>query len=157
MSTMAEDRLRMVESRVTALQQPAAMLGELAKKKEVAANKVTSVMELTRGRTKWLEILDSCVHTNVIEGMWVTGVRVSGESEQGKEILVIEGLGFSDKVSHQAITDFAMSMKGKGYVSDEVRIKKIKPVAGIDYVNEFAIEAVLNPKLAALPATGKPK
>jgi len=29
-----------------------------------------------------------------------------------------------------------------------VRIKKIRPVAGIDYVNEFSIEAALNQKVA---------
>ena len=156
MRSMAEDRLQMVGSRVAALQQPANALSELAKQKGVAAGKVTLVMDLTRERTKWMEILDG-LHARMIEGMWVTGVRVSGEIEQGKELLMIEGMGFSDKVSHQAITDFAMSLKGHGYVSDEVRIKKIRPVAGIDYVNEFTIEAVLNPRPAVESVPGEAK
>jgi len=158
MRAMAEDRLQMVESRVTALQSPANTLIELARQREVAAGKVTLLMDLTRERTKWLEILET-LHSRVIEGMWVTGVRVSGENEQGKELLQIDGMGFSDKVSHPAITEFTMLLKGQGYVSDEIRIKKIRPVGGVDYVNEFTIEAVLNPKpvpVATLPA-GEPK
>lgn len=158
MRAMAEDRLRMVTTRVESLRDPANALKELAKQKEVAAGKVTSLMDLTRERTKWLEMLEA-LHSRMIEGMWVTRVRVAGENEKGKELLVIEGMGFSDKVSHQAITDFATSLKGLGYISDEVRIKKIRPVGGVDYVNEFTVEAVLNPKpapVSILPA-GEPK
>lgn len=152
MRAMAEDRLQMVVARVEALQGPATALTELARQKDVAAGKVTSLMDLTRERTKWLEIIEG-LHSRMIDGMWVTGMRVTGETEQGKELLVIEGMGFSDKVSHQAITDFAMSLKGQGYVSDEVRIKKIRPVGGVDYVNEFTIEAVLNQKPASAPVS----
>ena len=57
-------------------------------------------------------------------------------------------MGFSDKVSHQAITDFAQSLKGVGYLSDDVQIRKIKPVSGTDYVSEFVIDAGLNDKPA---------
>jgi type IV pilus assembly protein PilM len=151
MRAMAEDRLKMVESRVESLQQPANALGALSTQKDVVSGKLSSLMDLTRERTRWMEILEA-VHEGMIEGMWVTGLRVAGEPDKGKDVLVVEGLGFSDKVSHQAITAFATNfpsiLKGQGHVADEVRIKKIRPVAGIDYVNEFSIEAALNQKVA---------
>jgi hypothetical protein len=68
-------------------------------------------------------------------------------------------MGFGDKVSHQAVTDFAMSLKGTGFFTDDVQIKKIKPVSGTDYVNEFTINVMLRDKLAAplaKPATAAP-
>lgn len=156
MRSMAESRLAMVDARVTALQAPANALVELARQKETAAGKLTLLADLTRQRTKWIEILET-FHIRVLDGMWLTMVRVTGGGEDGKDRLLIEGMGFSDKVSHPAITEFAMSIKGQGYVSDDVQIKKIRPVAGIDYVNEFAIEAVLNAKPATKTPAAEPK
>lgn len=155
MRSMAEDRLRMVESRVEVLRTPSGALDELAGKKAATAGKIASLSDLIRKRTRWLEILEA-LHLRVMDGMWLTSVKIAGE-EEGKERLAVEGMCFSDKVSHQAITEFAMSLKGQGYITEDVQIKKIRPVAGIDYVNEFSIETVLNTKPGPAASGGESK
>lgn len=155
MRSMAEDRLAMVGSRVAELQAPSASLDELSRQKESTVAKIVSLGDLTRKRTRWLEIMEA-LHLRLLDGMWLTSLLVV-EEEGGRERLAVDGMCFSDKVSHQAVTEFAMSLKGQGYLSEDVQIKKVRPVSGIDYVNEFSIEAVLNAKPAAAAAGGEVK
>ncbi len=150
MRSMAEDRLAMVSNRVTELQAPSAALDELGRQKESTTGKITTLSDLTRKRTRWLEIMES-LHLRLMDGMWLTSLSVT-EEEGGRERLAIDGMCFSDKVSHQAVTEFAMSLKKQGYLSEDVQIKRVRPIAGVDYVNEFSIEAVLNAKPAAAAA-----
>ena len=150
MRSMAEERLGMVESRVVLLDAPNTSLNGLATQKEQVNEKVNALTGLIRERTHWLNIVND-LHAHMIEGMWLTSVQPTGGTDEGKSVarLVLQGMGFSDKVSHQAVTDYASSLKKVGYFTDDVQIKKIKPVSGTDYVNEFTIVATLNDKLAA--------
>jgi Tfp pilus assembly protein PilN len=158
MRSMAEERLSMVQSRVQALETPNTALSGLASEKEVVYGKVNGLTALIGQRTRWLTMIND-LHAHLIEGMWLTSVRPLTEEGKPGTRLVIEGMGFGDKVSHQAVTDFAMSLKGTGFFTDDVQIKKIKPVSGTDYVNEFTINVMLRDKLAAplaKPATAAP-
>jgi type IV pilus assembly protein PilM len=158
MRSMAEERLSMVQSRVQALETPNTALSGLASEKEVVYGKVNGLTALIGQRTRWLTMIND-LHAHLIEGMWLTSVRPVTEEGKPGTRLVIEGMGFGDKVSHQAVTDFAMSLKGTGFFTDDVQIKKIKPVSGTDYVNEFTINVMLRDKLAAplaKPATAAP-
>ena len=149
MRSMAEERLGMVESRVVLLDAPNTALNGLAAEKEQVYGRVNALTDLIRERTRWLNIV-SDLHAHLIEGMWLVSMQPAGGAEEGKSAtrLVLQGMGFSDKVSHQAVTDYAVSLKKTGYFSDDVQIKKIKPVSGTDYVNEFTIVATLNDRLA---------
>ncbi|MEI6147472.1 MAG: type IV pilus assembly protein PilM [bacterium] len=152
MRSMAAVRLGMVQARVVALERPNTVLGELAAEKGAVLEKVDSLTDLIGQRTRWLTMIND-LHSRLIEGMWLTSVRPDVEDGTPGLRLVIEGMSFSDKVSHQAITDFAVALKGVGYFSDEVQIKKIKPVSGTDYVNEFTISIIVRDRPAApLPA-----
>jgi type IV pilus assembly protein PilM len=157
MRSMAEERLSMVHARVTALSAPNESLNALDIQKKLVLDKATGLSDLIRDRTRWLTIVND-VHSRLIEGMWLTAIEPEANSGEGSKPgakLVIRGMGFGDKVSHQAITDFASSLKGVGYFSDDVQIKKVKPVSATDYVNEFTIEAMLNDK-PAVPSPGRP-
>lgn len=156
MRSMAESQLEKVKARITQLAVPNDRLNELGKKREVVLGKAGELTDLIASRTRWLTIL-SDLHQRTVEGMWLTSVQPVVKSEGGMTTyrLAIQGMGFSDKVSHQAITDFAQSLKGVGYLSDDVQIRKIKPVSGTDYVSEFAIDAGLNDK-SAKPRAEKP-
>lgn len=155
MRAMAEERLGMVQSRVEALTAPNNALNDVDTRKRVVLDKANSLTDLIRERTRWLTIIND-LHSRLIDGMWLTAVEPDGRADEGKPAtrLVIHGMGFNDKVSHQAITDFASSLKGVGYFAD-VQIKKVKPVSATDYVNEFTIEIGLNDKPAA-PSPAKP-
>jgi len=156
MRSMAEDRLGKVQARIVQLAAPNDRLNELAKQKDVVVAKGRVLSDLIASRTRWLAILND-VHERVVEGMWLTSIEPIAKGDGGATTtrLAIQGMGFSDKVSHQAITDFAQSLKGVGYLSDDVQIRKIKPVSGTDYVSEFVIDAGLNDK-PAKPKAEKP-
>jgi type IV pilus assembly protein PilM len=150
MRSMAEERLSMVQSRVAALDSPNKAMNGLAAEKDVVYGKATGLAILIGQRTRWLTIIND-LHSRLIEGMWLTAVQpVTEEGKPGTRLL-IEGMGFGDKVSHQAVTDFATSLKGVGFFTEDVQIKKIKPVSGTDYVNEFTISVMLRDKQAVLP------
>ena len=149
MRSMAEDRLAKVKARIDQLAVPNDRLNELGKQRDVVLGKAGVLTDLIISRTRWLVILND-IHQRTVEGMWLTAIQPVAKNEGGavSHRLAIQGMGFSDKVSHQAITDFAQSLKGVGYLSDDVQIRKIKPVSGTDYVSEFVIDAGLNDKPA---------
>jgi type IV pilus assembly protein PilM len=151
MRSMAEERLSMVQLRVEVLSTPNNALNGLAAQKGVVYGKVNSLTDLIERRTRWLTMIND-LHARLIEGMWLTLVKPVYEDGKPGGRLVIEGMSFSDKVSHQAITDFAAGLKGVGYFTDDVQIKKIKPVSGTDYVNEFTINVMMRDKPVAPPA-----
>lgn len=150
MRAMAEDRLVKVHSRVTQLTGPNERLNALGKQKEEVLSKAGVLSDLIVSRTRWMTILED-LHSRMVDGMWLTAVTPVVKNDNGVTTLrlTIQGMGFSDKVSHQAVTDFAMSLKNVGYLSEDVQIRKIKPVSGTDYVSEFVIDAGLNEKPAA--------
>ncbi len=155
MRSMAEERLSMVESRVQALSTPNNALNGLAAQKGVVYGKVTSLTDLIEKRTRWLTMI-SDLHIRLIDGMWLRLVQPVYEEGKPGGRLVIEGMSFSDKVSHQAINDFAAGLKGMGYFTDDVEIKKIKPASGTDYVNEFTINVSMRDNKPAAPLPAKP-
>jgi type IV pilus assembly protein PilM len=154
MRSMAEERLSMVQTRVAALSTPNNALNVLADQKGVVYGKVNSLTDLIEKRTRWLTMV-SDLHTRLIDGMWLTLVQPVYEEGKPGGRLVIEGMSFSDKVSHQAITDFAAGLKGVGYFTDDVQIKKIKPASGTDYVNEFTLNVSVRDNKPAAPPPAK--
>jgi type IV pilus assembly protein PilM len=149
MRSMAEDRLGKVRARVEQLTAPNERLNELARQSEEVRTKAGLLSDLIVTRTRWATLL-SDLHGRLIDGMWLTLVQPITKTDSGVTTtrLLIQGMGFSDKVSHQAISDFAASLKGVGYFSDDVQIRKIKPVSGTDYVSEFVIDVGLTEKPA---------
>jgi Tfp pilus assembly protein PilN len=149
MRSMAEDRLGKVKSRVEQLTAPNERMNELGKQSAEVLAKAGTLGDLILTRTRWATLLND-FHSRLIDGMWLTSVQPAVKTENGVTTtrLVIQGMGFSDKVTHQAISEFAASLKGTGYISEDVQIRKIKPVSGTDYVSEFVIDAGLNEKPA---------
>jgi hypothetical protein len=45
----------------------------------------------------------------------------------------------------EAISEFAALLKGQGHFSEEVQVKRVKPVQGTDFLNEFTIEIGIKP------------
>jgi Tfp pilus assembly protein PilN len=153
MRAMAEQRLEMVRDRVVTLNAPSVAMDEVAAQQKLVRDKVDGLARLIRERTRWLALLDD-LNGHLVDGMWLTSVTPVPNPDENRPgvRLTIQGMGFTDKVSHQAITDFAASLRGVGYFSDDVQIKKIKPVSGTDYVNEFTVSVLLNDKPAPAPA-----
>ena len=156
MRAMAEDRLTKVKALVTQLTAPNESLNALNKQKTEVLEKTGVLTDLIASRTRWMNILAD-LHGRLVDGMWLTSVTPVTKTDNGTSVtrLSIQGMGFSDKVSHQAVNDYAQSLRNAGYLSDDVQIRKIKPVSGTDYVSEFVIEAGLNDKPAA-PKSEKP-
>lgn len=156
MRAMAEDRLGKVQTRVEQLTAPNERLDQLGRESKEVMAKAVVLSDLIDTRTRWAMIIND-LHSRLIDGMWLTSVQPVTKTDNGVTTtrLLIQGMGFSDKVSHQAISDFAASLKGAGYISDDVQIRKIKPVSGTDYVSEFVIDAGLTEK-PAKPKSEKP-
>ena len=155
MRGMAEERLEKVEARVAALEGPCAGLKSLAAEEAVVNAKIAGLSDRIRDRTRWLSVV-SDLHSRMPAGMWLTSLdAVTPPDKPNENRLVIQGMGFSDKVSHPTITDYANKLKGAGYLGDSV-LKKVRPVSKTDYLNEFVIEVKLNDKPSPL-APGKPE
>ncbi len=156
--SMGEQRLTMVQSRVAMLEKPNETLGDLAKQKEQLYAKVGELSDLVVARTRWLTIMNE-LHQRLAPGMWLTSVRmIAGKDEKAGARLEIRGMAFVDEVSNQAITDYVAKLKGIGYFTDDLQIKRIKPVEGTDYATEFTVEIGLNDKpVAKLSVLPSPK
>lgn len=145
MKGMAEERLVKVDARVSVLEAPCQGLKDLASEKAVVDAKITALGDRIHARTRWLQIMEE-LHSRVPEGMWLTSLDETQPPDKPNEsILMIQGMGFNDKVGHSTITDFANKLKGVGYFSDST-LKKVRPVPQTDYLNEFTIEVNLNEK-----------
>ena len=91
--------------------------------------------------------------------MWLTAVMTSqGKDEKAPPRLLIRGMAFSDEVNNQAVTEYVSKLKGQGYFTDDMQIKRIRPVEGTDYAVEFTVDAAVREKLPELPTkpAGKP-
>lgn len=149
MKSMAEQRLKMVSSRVAALDSPDRQLSELARQKEQVYAKAAELGDLVAARTKWVMILDE-LHQYLLPGMWLTAVDfVPAKDDKNPARMELRGMAFSDEVNNQAITEFVTKLKGTGYFTDDLQMKRIKPVEGTDYATEFTVNAVLRDKLPA--------
>jgi Tfp pilus assembly protein PilN len=152
MKSMAEQRLSMVQERVAALDSPDKQLSELARQKEQVYGKAAELGELVAVRTRWVTILDE-LHGRLAPGMWLTAVDfVPGKDDKSPARLELRGMAFSDEVNNQAITEYVAKLKGVGYFTDELQIKRIRPVEGTDYATEFTVIAGLRDRLPAKAA-----
>jgi len=152
MKSMAEQRLSMVQTRVAALDSPDRQLSELARQKEQVYGKEAELGELVAARTRWVTILDE-LHGRLVPGMWLTAVDfVPGKDDKNSARLELRGMAFSDEVNNQAITEYVAKLKGVGYFTDELQIKRIRPVEGTDYATEFTVIAGLRDRLPAKAA-----
>lgn len=147
MKSMAEQRLSMVKSRVAALESPDRQLSELSRQKEQVYAKAAELGDLVAARTKWVMILGE-LHQHLSPGMWLTAaVFVPAKDDKNPARLELRGMAFSDEVNNQAITEFVTKLKGAGYFTDDLQMKRIRPVEGTDYATEFTVNAVLRDKL----------
>ncbi|MEI6563365.1 MAG: type IV pilus assembly protein PilM [bacterium] len=144
MKSMTEARLTKVQARIQELDAPNTTLGQLAKQKEQLYAKVTDLNTLIQGRTRWLTILDD-LHQRLVPGMWLTSVRLLPVKEgRASVMLEIRGMAFIDEVNNPAIGEYVAKLKGTGYFTDDLEIKRIKPVENTDYATEFTVEIGLN-------------
>ena len=147
MKAMAEQRLDMVQSMVTSLEAPDRKLGDLARQKEQLYAKAGDLGALVGARTRWVAILDE-LHQRLAPGMWLTAVNaIPGKDDKSPMRLEIRGMAFSDEVNNQAVTDYVSKLKGLGFFTDDLQIKRIRPVEGTDYAMEFTVDAGLKDKL----------
>ncbi len=146
MESMAEQRLNMVQARVTQYEGPNVKLGEMAKQKEQLYDKATDLNRLIGARTRWVEIM-SDLHQRLAPGMWLTSVStIPGKDEKAPVRVEIRGMAFSDEVNNQAVTEYVARLKGLGYFTEDLQIKRIRPVDGTDYAMEFTVDAGLKDK-----------
>ena len=146
MESMAEQRLNMVQARVALLEGPNVKLGEMAKQKEQLYDKATDLNRLIGARTRWVEII-SDLHQRLAPGMWLTSVStIPGKDEKAPVRVEIRGMAFSDEVNNQAVTEYVARLKGVGYFTEDLQIKRIRPVDGTDYAMEFTVDAGLKDK-----------
>ncbi len=144
MKSMAQDRLSKVQSRIDELSTPNATLGQLAKQKAQLYARAADLAGVLEHRVQWLTILDD-LHQRLVPGMWLTSMRVMPfKDEKSPAKFEIKGMAFSDEVNNQAITEYVSKLKGIGYFTDELQIKRIKPVESTDYATEFTVELGLN-------------
>jgi type IV pilus assembly protein PilM len=145
MKALAEERLVKVQTRIDALSAPNATLGQLAKQKEQLYARAAELGGVLQSRERWLTILDD-LHQRLVPGMWLTSIRiVSAKDEKSPAKFEIKGMAFTDEVNNQAITEYVAKLKGTGYFTDDLQIKRIKPVESTDYATEFTVEIGLSP------------
>jgi len=153
--SMAQERLIKVQSRIDELSAPNATLDQLAKQKSQLYARAKDLDSLLQNRVQWLTILDD-LHQRLAPGMWLTSIRMlPAKDEKAPAKLEIKGMAFTDEVNNQAITEYVAKLKGNGYFTDDLQIKRIKPVESTDYATEFTVEIGLNnaptPVLKATP------
>ncbi|MEI6165695.1 MAG: type IV pilus assembly protein PilM [bacterium] len=145
MKALAEERLVKVQTRIDALSAPNATLGQLAKQKEQLYARAAELGGVLQNRVRWLTILDD-LHQRLVPGMWLTSIRiVLAKDEKSPAKFEIKGMAFTDEVNNQAITEYVAKLKGIGYFTDDLQIKRIKPVESTDYATEFTVEIGLSP------------
>ncbi len=151
MKSMAQDRLDKVQSRIDELSAPNATLGQLAKQKAQLYARATDLGGVIQRRIQWLTILDD-LHQRLPSGMWLTSIQVMpAKDEKLPAKFEIKGMAFTDEVNNQAITEYVAKLKGIGYFTDDLQIKRIKPVESTDYATEFTVEIGLNKVPAPAP------
>lgn len=156
MKAMAQDRLAKVQTRIDELASPNAALGQLAKQKAQLYARATDLGGLVQERVRWLTILDD-LHARLVPGMWLTSIRVlSVKDDKTPEKLEVKGMAFTDEVSNQAITEYVAKIKGIGYFTEDLQIKRIKPVESTDYATEFTVLIGLNIGPAPVARTASP-
>ena len=153
--SMAQERLIKVQSRIDELSAPNATLDQLAKQKSQLYARAKDLDSLLQNRVQWPTILDD-LHQRLVPGMWLTSIRMlPAKDEKAPAKLEIKGMAFTDEVNNQAITEYVAKLKGNGYFTDDLQIKRIKPVESTDYATEFTVEIGLNnapaPVLKATP------
>lgn len=139
-----ERRLEAVRQSVDRLDSSARDIDEIAKQKQAVYAQAESLAGLVRNRTQWLEMFDT-LHAHLLEGMWISYIGASARPAGDVFYLEIRGRAFSDKVKLEAISEFAGSLKGQGHFTDDIQVKKVKPVQGTDFLNEFTIEIGVKP------------
>jgi type IV pilus assembly protein PilM len=137
-------RMETVQQSVGHLDSSAQAIDVIGRQKQAVYVQADSLAALVRRRTQWLEMF-SVLHDHLSEGMWINYIGMSPRAGGDGSYLEIRGRAFSDKVKLEAISEFAGSLKGKGYFSEEVQVKKVKPVQGTDFLNEFTIEIGVKP------------
>ena len=143
MKSMAEQRLKMVQARVAMLSVPNVKLGELIKQEEQVYAKAADLNRLIEARTQWVAIL-SDLHERLLPGMWLTAVMATPARDKTSPARIeIRGMAFSDEVNNQAVTEYVARLKGTGYFTEDLQIRRIRPVDGTDYAMEFMVDVVL--------------
>ena len=156
MKSLAEERLVKVQTRIEALSAPNATLGKLATQKALLYARAAELQALQQNRVRWLTILDD-LHQRLVPGMWLTSVRVMPvKDEKTPARFEIKGMAFADEVNNQAITEYVAKLKGIGYFTEDLQIKRIKPVESTDYATEFTVEIGLNAVPAPVVRTAQP-
>jgi len=141
-----ESQSARVARQVDALRETERLLKALKQEQTRQWQQAGRFFECVDKRTHWLEALDE-LHEKVPAGMWLTEIRVvdreegdEGKDGGGSERLRVKGQSFDDRISQKAITDFANSLKESRFLSEPVKVTRIKPVDGTDFMTEFEIE-----------------
>lgn len=137
-------RMETVQQSVTRLDSSAQAIDAIARQKQEVYIQAASLTALVHRRTQWLEMFNT-LHDHLLGGMWINYIGMAIKPEGGGTYLEIRGRAFADKVKLEAISEFAASLKGQGHFSEEVQVKKVKPVQGTDFLNEFTIEIGVKP------------
>jgi type IV pilus assembly protein PilM len=137
------ERLDAVRERVEELGAVAHKLDGIQNQERLVVAKTGELRDLISIRSRWLEILNQ-IHALMPDGMWLVAIKAgdAGGAGEGGSI-EMRGMAFADKVKHENISEFVASLKKLPGFSDKVEIRRIRPVQGTDYVNEFVIEVAL--------------
>jgi Tfp pilus assembly protein PilN len=137
-------RMETVQQSVSQLDSSAQTIDAIGRQKHDVYVQAESLVNLVHRRTQWLEMFNT-LHDHLLGGMWINYIGVSTRTGGSGTYLEIRGRAFSDKVKMEAISEFAALLKGQGHFSEEVQVKRVKPVQGTDFLNEFTIEIGIKP------------
>ncbi len=159
MRSAKEERRRKTEAMVAALAAPNVRLSAIQREQEAVLAQAADLAGLVRSRTRWAEIIGD-IRDRLPAGAWLTALRPvvaetpAGEAAVAAERIEIHGRAFSDKVSHEKVSELAQALKSCRHFADAAEIKLIRPVKGTDYAMEFILEAPLRATGAGEPAAG---
>lgn len=145
MRGVTDERLSRIRQRVERLAESDRQLNDIHAQKEDIYAKTRQISRLIEGRIRWLEILQE-IHSLMPEGMWLVslGPRQAATAEGAPAtVLEIRGMAFADKVKHEAFSGFVAKLKSSPLFTDQVEIKRMRPVPQTDYVNEFVLDVPL--------------
>ncbi len=173
LSQLGEERLQLVQTRVSALQAVEAQLREPEQLIRDAEEKIDQVHALIAEKTRWAEIMDE-INGLLPDGVWLTSVvpireRVEADRDEPTtrrrpgtapdarttatlgDIITIEisGLGYTDKIPNaQPIYGFRDALRESDFFTETTEIDRLPPVPPNTYVREFRILLQLQEPIA---------
>ncbi len=116
-------------------------------------DKAENMADLVARRTRWHRFMD-LLEDQVVDGMWLTALqaRTTGQAVTTRR-LELRGLFFEDKVTYQAIEDFAATLQKHEAFVENVSLQRVSEFQNTDFIYEFVIQMDWKPSVAPSEGT----